>query len=176
MSLQSILPSLKARPASQYALTAELVGLFQLVNDNFSLSTWLLLGACLQASIALVVKNKYYAFLPAVFILSARIIDALLIHFNIKQNPYLQQAIMKKAAAIVPDSQGNFTGAGQEKVTIMLLGAKTNHPFGALAADFLKMNKYIAGMNAEFEQENGPNGCMCFQAPFTFHSFPSRKN
>jgi len=168
MSLQSILPNLKSRPANQNAQTTPLVGLLQLVNENFSLSTWLLLGACFQASIALIVQNKYYAFLPAVLILSARIINAVMIHFKIKPNPYLEKVVFKKAAAVVPDGNGNFTGAGQEKIAVLLLGAKSNHPFGAFAPEFLKMFKYLSDMNAEFEKENGPNGCKC---PLSFMEY-----
>ena len=120
----------------------------------------MLLGACTQACLALLVRNKYYAFLPAGILLSFRVINALLIHFNLKKNPFLEKAILKKRfSAVVPDTDGRIRGAGQEKVVILLLGAKSNHPFGFFAPEFLKTFKWMAEMNAEFDKQDGPNGC-----------------
>ena len=120
----------------------------------------MLLGACTQASLALLVRNKYYAFLPAAILLSFRMIDALLIHFRFKKNPFLQNAILKKRfSAVVPDRNGKFEGAGLEKVVILLLGAKSNHPFGFFAPEFLKTFKWMAEMNSEFDKQDGPDGC-----------------
>lgn len=129
----------------------------------------MLLGACTQACLALLVRNQYYAFLPAAILLSFRSIDALLIHFRVKKNPFLENAILKKRfSAVVPDENGKFRGAGQEKVVILLLGAKSNHPFGFLAPEFLKTFKWMAEMNAEFDKQDGPNGCKSFlQSPHT---------
>ncbi len=120
----------------------------------------MLLGACTQACLALLVRNKYYAFLPAGILLSFRVINALLIHFNLKKNPFLEKAILKKRfSAVVPNADGRIRGAGQEKVVILLLGAKSNHPFGFFAPEFLKTFKWMAEMNAEFDKQDGPNGC-----------------
>lgn len=60
---------------------------------------------------------------------------------------------------MVPDEDGNFRGASQEKVVILLLGAKSNHPFGFFAPEFLKTFKWMAEMNAEFDKQAGPSGC-----------------
>ena len=126
----------------------------------------MLLGACTQASLALLVRNKYYAFLPAAILLSFRIVDALLIHFRLKKNPFLQNAILKKRfSAVVPDKDGKFRGAGQEKVVILLLGAKSNHPFGFFAPEFLKTFRWLAEMNSEFDTQDGPDGCKFFLTP-----------
>lgn len=180
MEFSSLLPSLKSRPLTQSSQTPPLVAItevdsrvtsyspkilttdtpLQLIHSNFSLGTWMLLGACTQACLALLVRNRYYAFLPPGILLSFRIIDALLIHFQLKKNPFLQNAILKKRfSAMVPDQDGVFRGPGQEKVVILLLGAKSNHPFGFLAPEFLKTFKWVAEMNAEFDKQDGPNGC-----------------
>ena len=185
MEFSSLLPSLKSRPLTQGSQTPPLVAItevdsrlnshspkilttdtpLQLIHSNFSLGTWMLLGACTQACLALLVRNKYYAFLPAGILLSFRIIDAVLIHFQFKKNPFLENAILKKRfSAIVPDQDGVFRGPGQEKVVILLLGAKSNHPFGALAPEFLKTFKWVTEMTAEFDKQDGPNGCK--------HSYP----
>lgn len=87
MEVSSLLPSLKSRPLTQSSQTSPIVALLELIHSNFSLGTWMLLGACTQATLALLVRNKYHAFLPAAILLSFRIIDALLIHFPSQKEP-----------------------------------------------------------------------------------------
>lgn len=160
MSLQSLLPSQKSRPSPQFARGSNLLNLAELIHTNFSLTTWLLFGACLQSTLALVVANKYYAFLPAILILTTRIINAFLIHYNIKPNPYLEAVLPGKSTAIIPNAEGNLKpmGDGQEKVAVCLLGAKCNHPFGFFAPEFMKTFKWLAEMNASFDSPDGAPG------------------
>ena len=144
------------------ALT-NVVQLFQLVHSNFTLSTWLLLGACLQTVAFLTIKNEYYATLPAAFLLIIRTVNATLIHFGIKPNPFLEEAFLKKRiTAAIPNGEGNLIAPGTERVAIILLGAKSNHPFGVLSPEFLKTFKWLAEMNASFDQVDGPGGCKSF--------------
>lgn len=117
------------------------------------------MGACLQVLISVAFKNSNYALLPAATILSLRVVDALMIHFDLKRNPYLVGSIIKKrTTAVVPDMDGNLVAPGSQKVAIILLGAKSNHPFGVLAPEFLKTFKWLAEMNASFDGAR-PHGC-----------------
>lgn len=58
----------------------------------------------------------------------------------------------KKSTAQIMDRNGDFAGPGQEKVAVLLLGAKSNHPLGIFAPDFSLVNKYIEGMTHELEK------------------------
>ena len=102
-----------------------------------------------------------YALTPAFLILVIRTIDTLLITNGLKPNPYLHNVFPKRTTAQVLDKNGNFSGAGQEKIAVLLLGAKTNHPMGAFAPDFPKLGGYIQSMVNELQDPNSQdNGCM----------------
>lgn len=126
-----------------------------------------------------------YALTPAFLILAIRTIDTLLITKGLKPNPYLHKVLPKRTTAQVLDENGNFSGAGQEKVTVLLLGAKTNHPMGIFAPDFSKVGEYFKDMTEQLEDSNSQdNGCMIRlicqvvntkQANQTVHSSRSNK-
>ena len=141
-------PPQQSGPSSQFAKTPELTGFLQLGSENFSLSTWLLLGASLQALLAFFVRDKLCASLPAAFILSLRILNGLMIYYKITPNPYLKHIIPKKSAAIVPNKDGVLTSADQAKVNVLLLGAKSNRPFRAFEPGFFELFRHFSAMDA----------------------------
>jgi heme-degrading monooxygenase HmoA len=151
------------RPASkarlQHKWTSEGVGLLQNLGSNFSLSTLLLVGACFQSLLILTIRSKY-ALLPAFFVLLLRSADTLLITFKFKPNPYLADVQRGRVTAIVPDEAGEIQGPSAEKVAILLLGAKSNHPMGLFAPEFLEVGKRLFGMNDRFNSADAPEGFM----------------
>lgn len=64
-----------------------------------------------------------------------------------------------KTAAQVLDRDGQFPEPGQEKVAILLLGAKCNHPLGIFSPDFAKVDEYMSGMIANLEANGEDTGC-----------------
>ena len=66
---------------------------------------------------------------------------------------------MKKTSAQIPNQEGDFVDAGQQKVAIFLVGAKSNHPLGIFAPDFSTVNDYIEKMSIELEAAAEHNGC-----------------
>ena len=111
--------------------------------------------------------------LPAAVLLLFRTVDATLIHFGLKPNPFLETSFpRKRITAVVPNEEGELIAPGSEKVAVILLGAKSNHPFGALAPEFLKTFGYLAQMNASFDRADGPGGCKFPLVPFYPFSFP----
>jgi hypothetical protein len=124
-----------------------------------SFQTKLLIGATLQSLLVLFLPLRY-AMTPALLLLAVRIIDTFLISTGNKPNPYLTGVNPKKSTAQVMDRDGNFPGAGEEKVAILLLGAKSNHPLGFFAPDFGKVGNYLKEMTEELEgADNQDNGC-----------------
>lgn len=159
MTYQPVLTRPASRALLQDKWTPELTGLFQQLASNFSLSTLLLAGACLQSVLVLTIQNKY-ALLPAFAVLVLRSLDALLITFKLKQNPYLADVIAGRVTALVPNDQGEIIGPSAEKVAILLLGAKSNHPLGIFAPDFKEMGAWLFRMNDEFNSAHPPEGLM----------------
>jgi hypothetical protein len=97
---------------------------------------------------------------PAVMVLALRLVDTLLITYNLKPNPYLKDVLPTKSSAQVMDLDGNYPGPGKEKIAILLLGSKCNHPLGIFAPDFSTMGDYLTKMSDELEgAENQDSGC-----------------
>ncbi|KIN00685.1 hypothetical protein OIDMADRAFT_124659, partial [Oidiodendron maius Zn] len=133
---------------------------------DLSLSTSLLIGALLQCILVLALP-PVYALTPAFLILVVRTIDTLLITNGIKPNPYLHNVFPKRTTAQVLDKNGNFSGAGQEKIAVLLLGAKTNHPMGVFAPDFPKLGEYNQSMVNELQDPNSQDNGFLGYTTFT---------
>jgi len=84
-------------------------------------------------------------------VLAFRIVSAVLINFKFLNNPYLQGGLRRRTTALVPNDSGELAEPGQEGVTILLLGAKSNHPFGFFAPEFLQTFSWVDKMNKEFD-------------------------
>ena len=111
-------------------------------------------------SLLVLLLPKTYAVLPALSLLGLLTINTILVTKGIRPNPYLSGLLWKKTTAQVFDKNGNFAGPGQEKVAVLLLGAKSNHPLGVLSPDYPKLVNYIKRMSEELE--GGPQeetGC-----------------
>ena len=116
------------------------------------------MGACLQSCVTIIVPS-IYGLAPSALFLLTRLINTALITFSYKKNPYLEEVVMNKTTAQIPDGDGNFVDAGQQKVGILILGAKSNHPLGLFAPDFGKVNVYVEQMSRELEAGAEHNGC-----------------
>lgn len=112
---------------------------------------------------------RLYALAPAVILLALRVVDTMLITYGYKPNPYLRDVLPKKSTAQVMGKDGNFSGPGKEKIAILLLGAKSNHPLGIFAPDFNTMGDFNKKMNEHLESaDNQDTGCK----PPLFHPIP----
>jgi len=115
----------------------------------------------LQTLLTLLPIPTIYSLTPAITVLLIRFINTLLITYGIIPNPYLQNAIPKKSTAQIPDLNGNFNGPGKEKIAVLFLGAKSNHPLGIFAPDFGIVGNYLEKMTSELESDpTQETGCM----------------
>ncbi|KAL2060897.1 hypothetical protein VTL71DRAFT_8949 [Oculimacula yallundae] len=122
------------------------------IRNNFSLSSWLLLGACLQTILVVLVPQRYALLFPIV-VISIRLFNNLLITFGLKTNPYLEGSFPMKITAMPMDRDGKFAGPGKEKIAVLLLGAKSNHPMGIFAPHYKTLGKHLSGMTSELEND-----------------------
>jgi hypothetical protein len=97
-----------------------------LLRDNFTTSTWLLIGATLQTSLLLLPIRPSYALAPAVILLSYRFINNLLICFGLKQNPYMDGVTIGKRAAIYPSANPTEKNPASEEICVLLLTVRCN--------------------------------------------------
>ena len=89
--------------------------------------------------------------------------NVILISKGFKPNPYFKNIIFKKSTAQVLDENATFRGPGQEKVAILLLGAKSNHPMGILSPDYKTVNEFLIRMTEQLEDPiSQDTGCQLF--------------
>jgi hypothetical protein len=123
-----------------------------------------LIGAFFQTLLILLPIPTIYTLTPAITILLIRFINTLLITYGITSNPYLQNVIPNKSTAQVPDLNGHYKGPGKEKIAVLFLGAKSNHPLGIFAPDFNIVGDYLEKMMSELENDPAQeSGCMSSQ-------------
>jgi hypothetical protein len=70
--------------------------------------------------------------------------------------------ILKKTTAQVRHKDGNWSaknGASGEKIVVLLLGFKSNHPFGIFAPGFKEIGDYFRRMSVELSEGAADNGC-----------------
>src|ERR1700722_407486 len=108
----------------------------QLLRENFTISTWILLGCVVQAFLSLLLP-RLFATLPAVLLLAWGMLDALLVYAGLKKNTYMQDVIVGKFSVAYPadgdgsDIQGQPGENGPGAV--MILGTRSNSPLGMFA-------------------------------------------
>ena len=160
MAFSSYLQPLQKRPRTQAHWPSLNRQTAYVIRENFSLTTWLLLGALIQSLIVWVIP-RFYAFLPVLLMLAIRSADSMAITFGFKRNHYLDEAILHRTSPQIPDSDGNFNPtASSEKVVVFLLGAKANHPLGLFSPHFGRVGDYLTEMikdleNSENAHDNG---------------------
>ncbi|KAL4864068.1 hypothetical protein BDV12DRAFT_17429 [Aspergillus spectabilis] len=140
------------RPPSKYK-QARLYGgpalSHNLFRDNFTISTWLLLGAIAQGLVCAVVPLRY-AIWPAVLMLSWGALESLLATLGWKENQQMKGVVLGKFSAQIPDREGEFadkpSGHG---VVLILLSARSNHPLGILGPGYKQVGDYMTKMQSQ---------------------------
>ncbi|RFU34286.1 hypothetical protein B7463_g2098, partial [Scytalidium lignicola] len=155
-----LIPPYKKRPLPEEkpkSLGTTLEGYYGTIVMTFTFRTTILVGAVLQSLLVLFLPTTL-AITPAIVALGIHFIDAVLVAKGDRPNPYLENKL-KKVTAMVPDADGEFRGPGKEKVAVLLLGAKCNHPMGAFAPKFDDFSQWLTAMIKGLEdpksQENG---------------------
>lgn len=96
------------------------------LRSSFDISTWLLLGASLQALVFLILNRyKYITLLPSVLLLLTRLLKGAIITKGWAKNPYLPEKYMAKRTAPIPNADGSLE-AGNTGVVCFIVGANIN--------------------------------------------------
>ena len=158
MSFRALLPSSAAKPAHESGQLGPLPVIYDFLTTSISPPTWLLMGACVQSALVLLVSLPYSLF-PAALLLAIRFLDTLAMTYGIRRNRFMDGVVMGKASAQVRDRDGEFTeGAAEESIVVLHLGAKSNHPFGFIAPEFIKMANYFTKVADDADEKKADNG------------------
>lgn len=127
---------------------------------NLSVSSIMLLGAIFQTALFVLPIPKALTLTPALAVLLFRLVSTLGVTYGYLANPYLKNAIIGKTAVQLPDLDGKFGEPGSQKIAVLLLGAKSNHPLGTFAEGFGTTSKYMSQMIKELDFESrNETGC-----------------
>lgn len=125
MDFQHFAPQIDKIPKvtpRQIASTA----LWNTVRDNFSISTWMAIGATLQGLLVLFARPTF-AIAPATLILLYRFSHTMLMHYGFIRNTQMEDVIMGKYTVQIPDKDGKPpsepSGTG---MAVIMLGFRNN--------------------------------------------------
>ena len=94
--------------------------------NNFTISTWLLVGATLQCTLSYMLPRNV-ALLPAVVLLLSRLISGALVTKGFLRNSYLDGAIMGRWTASRLNEDGSVPQKPADKeIVLFVVGARSN--------------------------------------------------
>ena len=96
------------------------------IRDQFTTTTWLLAGACMQSFLVLCLP-RLFAILPAVLFIAFRFVRAVLMVYGFTPNTYLDGVKLGNWTAQIPNEDGTFSEkSGDKEVVVFLLSARSN--------------------------------------------------
>ena len=110
-------------PSSTWTIPAVRLAVFR---SSLSLTTWLLIGACIQSVFVLLLSRRI-ALLPAAILLAGRYIKTALMSKNYLHNTSLDNMVAGKMTAPVLNEDGSVPEkAGDKAVVCFIIGASSN--------------------------------------------------
>lgn len=97
-----------------------------IIRDDLRLSTWLLLGACLQSLLVLCLPTRI-ALLPAALILGARMVKVALMVGGLIRDTTQEKVIKGRVTAqLPPESHSGMKKNVDEEIVVFIIGARSN--------------------------------------------------
>ncbi|KAF2106888.1 hypothetical protein BDV96DRAFT_617097 [Lophiotrema nucula] len=110
-------------------------------NTDFSIQTWLLLGASLQTLLLLCLPRNFALLLP-ISVLLCRFLQLQLRVAGIFPNPEAEEVIYDRITAQYPDS----VEKADKGIVVLVLAASMSHPNGGFVEGMDKLGKYFESM------------------------------
>lgn len=125
-----------------------------MVRDQFTIFTWLLLGALIQsAAFAWLPYRNIVLVLPVLLILGFKATSTLLKLTGIIENEYMKNVIPSRTTAVFPNEKGGEEKAGGSTVCAILLAVVSNHPLGMLAPGYKEIGDRFDNMVDELSAD-----------------------
>ncbi|KAF2158452.1 hypothetical protein M409DRAFT_31031 [Zasmidium cellare ATCC 36951] len=153
MAFQPVFDPLPSKPTSQSQ--RDLTGvLLVILRDNFTISTWLMLGALIQGILSFLPYPNIALVAPVAMVLLFQITRTALQSFGILKNPRMDGVIPGRTAVVYPNEKdGQQNSPGNKQVCAIILSIRSNHPLGMLAKGFKESGDYFDQMLAELDKD-----------------------
>ncbi|KAF2688374.1 hypothetical protein K458DRAFT_414141 [Lentithecium fluviatile CBS 122367] len=110
------------------------------------MTTWLLVGACLHASLLIFLPPRVAAAAPVVILL-LKYIKFLFIRQGLLRNPAAQDVHYGRWSTHLPQPDGSYTNVPSDReMVIVVLGFRSSHPQGRFAPGCPEVGKVFADM------------------------------
>ncbi|KAK3312831.1 hypothetical protein B0H66DRAFT_381233 [Apodospora peruviana] len=156
------------------------------IKDNFTLSTWLLVGAFLHGIASLVLPSRY-ALLPVLVLLLHRIISTMLMYFGVTRNIAMDGVHIGRFSALIPGKDGTPpTGMADRDIGVIMLATRSNQsvihvgifwhgradscyvsPLGVFGPGYNQIGEFMSEMQADLHKHADELGCE-YQLPSRF--------
>ena len=131
--------------------------------DEFALSSWILVGACLQSMLTYFVPLRL-AVLPALLTLIGRLVHVTLQAQGLLHNPRAKDVIRGKHTAQIPNDDGTFPSKpGDKDIVIFILATRVSHPKGRFAPGVEDITNYFRNMWQDLGRNREKWGCELFR-------------
>ncbi|KAF1928982.1 uncharacterized protein M421DRAFT_100706 [Didymella exigua CBS 183.55] len=109
----------------------------QIIRDQFSIATWLSIGAVIQAAAyTLLPYRNIVTILPVVLFLAYKISYTACVATGLLANSRMKDVIRYRTGIIYPDEKGVQDKAANTEMCAIILGVVSNHPLGMLGPGF----------------------------------------
>ncbi|PVI06334.1 hypothetical protein DM02DRAFT_514960 [Periconia macrospinosa] len=127
-------------------------------SDDFRMSTWLLIGACIQALLTLAAPPRV-AIAPAFVLVFSRIFAFLIVRLGFLPDRSSQHVWLGKSSAQIPRPDGSFSqNPSEQEIVVFILGAQSNHVQGRLAPGFREIGEAFTDMWRDLSKNREING------------------
>lgn len=122
-----------------------------LILGNFTLPTWLAMGAFFQILLCTLPLRPTFIYGPALLFLVISLIRNVLQVLRLAPNPHMTDVIPGRHAAVLPGADGSFDDperetAGGDGICVLLLSARCNHPQGIMAPGYTAVGEFLNNM------------------------------
>lgn len=127
--------------------------------DQLTISSWLLLGASVQCSLVAIFGARIWIVGLPILVLVLRFVRAVLQVYGVLHNPHMDHVISGRTTCHFPSPDGSYSGSpADQSLAVLLITARSNHPFGLFAPGFRQAGEYFGKCVAWLEEDASSRG------------------
>lgn len=148
--------SATGRPAPSKGMAVTMAAL---IKDQFTISTWLLMGASAQCALVGMFGARLWTLgLPAL-VLGSRLVKTILQARGMLKHDLMDGVIKGRTTCHFPNQDGDYVGPSSNKsMAVLLISVRSNHPMGILAPGMKELGEFFNGCVDWLEQDSHERG------------------